>query len=154
MGVITDHYEASFLEYSWVRLCGKKRVVKRLRKKSSFDMILIQETKMMEENSRSSRWIRGNKAISMELVKSDGNSGGLITAWRENLFAVEKKIISQRYILLIGTIEEDNFKCGLGSSLGLDDEVKVAVHVEESTSGVRLEKLSLGVIGLLALEGN
>ena len=50
-----------------------------------------------------------------ESVGSDGASGGLISFWDDNFFTLEGKIVTQRYVLLVGVIKALNFKCGFGN---------------------------------------
>ena len=48
------------------------------------------------------RSIWGKNVVQGEFAPWAGASGGLITLWEDDFFEVESKIISQRYILLVG----------------------------------------------------
>ncbi|XVF79317.1 hypothetical protein PTKIN_Ptkin14bG0211600 [Pterospermum kingtungense] len=93
----------------------KMRAVRRFLVREKFDFIAVQETKLKEVSPRIHRWLWGNETISFEVVVSDGNSGGLISVWRNDFFSVDLKYVSQRFILLLGTIKRSNFKCGIGN---------------------------------------
>ncbi|XVF56551.1 hypothetical protein PTKIN_Ptkin06aG0130100 [Pterospermum kingtungense] len=92
----------------------KKRPVRRFLNRGRVDFLAIQETKLKEVSSRLHRWLWGNEPFSSEVVVSDGNSGGLISDWKNDFFEVDLKFASQRFILLIGMIKGSNFKCGFG----------------------------------------
>lgn len=97
---------------SWnVRRLGrpeKKRAMKKLFKIGNFSFMDIQETKLKQLNNRVTiqLWLR--EWNQME------NSGGLISFWKSNFFSVESKRVFSRYVLLIGTMLELNFRCGFG----------------------------------------
>ncbi|XVF82173.1 hypothetical protein PTKIN_Ptkin16aG0023900 [Pterospermum kingtungense] len=57
-----------------------------------------------------------------EDVQRDGNSGGLISCWKEEFFSLESKICSQRFIVLIGTIKELNLRCAICNVYALNDD--------------------------------
>ncbi|XVF50689.1 hypothetical protein PTKIN_Ptkin04bG0122500 [Pterospermum kingtungense] len=49
------------------------------------------------------RWLWGGGLIRGEFIESVGNSGGLLSCWDENVFKVEHRVCSNRYILPVGT---------------------------------------------------
>ena len=51
-----------------------------------------------------------------------GAAGGLISLWDEQFFMVESKVVSNRYILLVGEIKSKNFKCGFGNIYAPNDD--------------------------------
>ena len=57
----------------------------------------------------------GKNVVQGEFASSVGASGGLITLWEEDFFEVESKIISQRYILLVGVLKLLKLKCEFGN---------------------------------------
>ncbi|XVF78708.1 hypothetical protein PTKIN_Ptkin14bG0157300 [Pterospermum kingtungense] len=109
----------------------KRRAAKRFFSKEGFDMLVIQETKIKEVSPRFHRWMWGNNSIQMECVLSNGNSGGLMSCWRDEFFSVESKFVSQRYILLVGVIKSRNVKCGLGNVYAPNDDVERSALWEE-----------------------
>ncbi|XVF70808.1 hypothetical protein PTKIN_Ptkin11bG0191400 [Pterospermum kingtungense] len=100
----------------------KRRAVRRLFSKGKLDAIFIQESKIKEVRQRLVRWLWGNIDVTCEFVVVDGNAGGLISCWNNNFFSVEAKFVSQRYILLIGVLQEINFRCGLDNVYAPNDE--------------------------------
>ncbi|XVF73357.1 hypothetical protein PTKIN_Ptkin12aG0195100 [Pterospermum kingtungense] len=72
----------------------KMRAVRRFLVREKFDFIAIQETKLKEVSPRIHRWLWGNEPISFEVMASDGNSSGLISAWRNDFFSVDLKYVS------------------------------------------------------------
>ncbi|XVE54794.1 hypothetical protein DITRI_Ditri03aG0110900 [Diplodiscus trichospermus] len=93
----------------------KKRAVKRLIRTGNFDMLLIQETKIKEANPKLPRWLWGNANFNCEFDNSDGNSGGLLSCWREGFFTMEAKFVSSNFILLVGSILNKSFRCRIGN---------------------------------------
>ena len=85
-------------------------------------MILIQESKLQEVNERIFRSLSGKCPYQGEWVGSVGATGGLITLWDENFFSMESKVVSQRFILLEGTVVSRNFKCGFGNIYAPNDD--------------------------------
>ncbi|XVF64085.1 hypothetical protein PTKIN_Ptkin09bG0138900 [Pterospermum kingtungense] len=85
-------------------------------------MVFIQESKINKFNSRFERWLWGNKAIFCDVVNDVRSVGGLLSYWKQNFFSLEKRCISQRYILLVGTINNGVFKYGLGNINTLNDD--------------------------------
>ncbi|XVF78437.1 hypothetical protein PTKIN_Ptkin14bG0133000 [Pterospermum kingtungense] len=100
----------------------KKRAVRRLLSRGKVDMLLLQESKLKEVTPRLSSWLFGNIGFISEFVLSDGNSGGLITCWKDEFFSMESKILSQQFILLIGTIKEVNLRCGICNVYAPNDD--------------------------------
>ena len=69
------------------------------------------------------RSIRGRKSVKGEFITLVGASGVLITLWKEDFFVmVESKIISQRYILLLGELKLLKLKCGFRNIYALNDK--------------------------------
>ena len=60
-----------------------------------------------------------------------GATGGLITMWEDNFFTMESKVVAQRYILLVGTIKQSNFKCGFGNIYASNDDRERQAFWEE-----------------------
>ncbi|KAK8716126.1 hypothetical protein V6N13_043444 [Hibiscus sabdariffa] len=55
----------------------------------------------------------GNQTGNLTFSAANEASGGLISLWDSSYFKAESKIISERYILLIGAFLANNFRCGL-----------------------------------------
>ncbi|XVF74334.1 hypothetical protein PTKIN_Ptkin13bG0102100 [Pterospermum kingtungense] len=110
------------------------RVVKKLIVNKKFNLFFIQETKIKEDEPRLHRRIWGNVPISWEFVTSDGNSGGLISYWRDEFFHVDFKHVSSRFILLIGTIKRTNFKRGFGNVYAPNDDSDRVAFLDERTN--------------------
>ncbi|XVF61990.1 hypothetical protein PTKIN_Ptkin08bG0180300 [Pterospermum kingtungense] len=87
-------------------------------------MQLVEVFSSMEEDSGEARWLWGNESISSEFILSQGNSGGLVTVWKDNFFEVEHKIMSQRFLLLIGVVKNIGFRCGVGNIYAPNDDVE------------------------------
>ena len=87
-------------------------------------MIFIQETKLLDVNLRTFRYLGGNCFIMGEFVGVIGAASGLITMWEDNFFIVESKVVAQRYILLVGTIKQLNFKCDFGNIYAPNEDRK------------------------------
>ena len=51
-----------------------------------------------------------------------GAASGLLSLWDEKFFTVEKKVVSNRYILLVGMIKSKNFRCGFGNIYTPNDD--------------------------------
>lgn len=112
----------------------KKRSVLRFLKRENFVFMALQETKLKELNSRLFRWLWGNEDILAEGAASDGNSGGLISFWRPNFFTLESKIVSNRYVLLVGTVVGVNLRCGFGNIYAPNDDAEREVFWAELQS--------------------
>ncbi|XVF49610.1 hypothetical protein PTKIN_Ptkin04bG0027000 [Pterospermum kingtungense] len=100
----------------------KRRAVRRLLVNNKFDMFFIQESKLKEMNHRVQRWLWGNEPFLCEAVVSEGNLGGLISCWREEFFSMELKMVSQRFILVVGMVKSCNLKCGFGNLYAPNDD--------------------------------
>lgn len=72
------------------------------------------------------RWLWGNDRVAFEAVASNGNSGGLLSFWKEDFFCVETKRVSQRYILLVRKIRENRVRCGIGNIYAPNDDAERA----------------------------
>ncbi|XVF41900.1 hypothetical protein PTKIN_Ptkin01aG0317600 [Pterospermum kingtungense] len=92
----------------------------------------------------------GNDSILSEVVVSEGNSGGLISCWRDQFFVVESKYCSQRSILLIGRIKQFDFRCGFGNIYAPNDDRDMHALWEELQSFIE----NLGVPWCLAGDFN
>ncbi|XVF82161.1 hypothetical protein PTKIN_Ptkin16aG0022600 [Pterospermum kingtungense] len=122
-----------WLFYVWVKV--KFLVVLVVNKK--FDFLCIQESKIKVDSPRLHRWLWGNAAISCEVVQSDGNAGGLISCWRDDFLQVESKYVSDRYILVVGSIKKFNFRCGIGNIYAPNDDLDRRSFWEELVSVIR-----------------
>ena len=77
-------------------------------------MVLIQESKLQEVNSRTMRFFLGKGSYQGEWVGSIGVARGLISLWDEKNFKVESKVVNQRYILLEGVSYKGILNVDLG----------------------------------------
>ena len=102
----------------------KKRVVRRLLSKRRCDMVFIQESKLEVVNSKIWHFLGGYDSFTGEYASSVRAAGGLIILWDEKFFRVENKLVSNRYILLIGEINSKNFKCRFGNIYAPNDDRK------------------------------
>ena len=93
----------------------KKRVVKRLITERRCDMLFIQESKLKAVNPRLWHFLVGHGSFSMEYVSSVWAVGGLLSLWDEKFFMVENKVVSYRYILLVGMIKSKNSISNFGN---------------------------------------
>ncbi|XVF78477.1 hypothetical protein PTKIN_Ptkin14bG0136700 [Pterospermum kingtungense] len=109
----------------------KKRAVRSKMGGMRLDFFCLQETKIKEDSSRLQRWLWGNAQVSYEIVCSDGNAGGLISCWRNDFFTVERKVVSARFILLMGFIKRSDFRCGIGNIYAPNDEAERSLFFEE-----------------------
>ena len=85
-------------------------------------MVFIQESKLEIVTLRTFHSLGGNGSISGEFTSSVGAAGGLITMWDDNFFTVESKLVAQRFILLVGVIKLQTFKCGFGNIYAPNDD--------------------------------
>ncbi|XVF45255.1 hypothetical protein PTKIN_Ptkin02bG0190500 [Pterospermum kingtungense] len=79
----------------------------------------------------------------------EGNAGGLISAWREEVFSVQSKIVSQRYIVLIGTLKECDFHCAIVNVYAPNDDRDRAFFWEELQTVVGGCGMPLCILGHL-----
>ncbi|XVE68563.1 hypothetical protein DITRI_Ditri09bG0078100 [Diplodiscus trichospermus] len=95
----------------------KKRAVRRMWRKEKFNMMMIQETKIKDNNPKLLQWLWGNDNIKGEFVDVEGNSKGLLTCWKDDFSKEEPKIKSRCYILLVASVMGNNLRCGAEMSM-------------------------------------
>ena len=80
----------------------KWAAIRRLVKKESADMICIQETKKetIEKSMCQALW--GDPEVSWEVQPTSNTTGGILCMWSEKIFKLERKIIGNGFIFLIG----------------------------------------------------
>ncbi|XVE88638.1 hypothetical protein DITRI_Ditri19aG0085600 [Diplodiscus trichospermus] len=92
-----------------------------------------EETKLNIVNPRLPRWLWGKDNFVGEFVETVDNSGGLISCWKESFFSEKLKTVSQRYILVIGTIKSVQFKYDFGNIYAPNDDGERLRFWEELT---------------------
>ena len=76
---------------------SKSEVVKDLIKMASANVLLLQETKVVEETLLSLNKMNWKKNSGIA-VSARGSSGGLATLWAENTFSLENSFKTQHWI--------------------------------------------------------
>ncbi|KAK8652909.1 hypothetical protein V6N13_126932 [Hibiscus sabdariffa] len=100
----------------------KKAVVKNVMKKLRVCVMFIQESKLRLVNSKTVRQISGSmNKYNFSFIASEGAAGGLISLWDPDFFKCESVLGSKNYIVLIGTLAKQDFKCALINVYGPHD---------------------------------
>ncbi|XVE95789.1 hypothetical protein REPUB_Repub02eG0163900 [Reevesia pubescens] len=88
------------------------------------DEKMLEIFEQMEEEDRAERVGQKGKEKSWEyeFSGSTGSAGGLITIWSGDFFELHSKVISSRYILLIGLIKPLQLLCGIGNIYAPNDD--------------------------------
>ncbi|XVF29009.1 hypothetical protein REPUB_Repub15cG0083100 [Reevesia pubescens] len=94
-------------------------------------MLFLQESKLKKVGDGLLRKLGINDSICSKSSSADGSSGGLISMWTKAFFDLEDKIISSRYIVLIGSIRNLNLRCGLVNIYSPNDNKKQFFFWEE-----------------------
>ncbi|XVF10646.1 hypothetical protein REPUB_Repub07fG0200300 [Reevesia pubescens] len=100
----------------------KRRAVRNVVISIKPDMIFLQETKREEVDRRIIRSVWGSNTDCFESSSAVGAAGGLISIWKDDFFLLQSKVITQRYILLVGRIKIVNFLCGFGNIYAPNDD--------------------------------
>ncbi|KAL4278182.1 hypothetical protein GQ457_03G030870 [Hibiscus cannabinus] len=100
----------------------KKAAVKNVMKKLRVCVLFIQESKLRLVNSKTVRQISGlTNKYNFSFIASEGAAGGLISLWDPDFFKCESVVGSKSYIVLIGTLAKQDFKCALINVYGPHD---------------------------------
>ncbi|XVE69181.1 hypothetical protein DITRI_Ditri09bG0130500 [Diplodiscus trichospermus] len=86
---------------------------------------------MLDIFSTLERWLWGNAGYKSITADAVGRSGGLLTGWDEEFFILENQIVSNRFILIIGSIKSLNLRCGFGNGYAPNDDNERAQFWEE-----------------------
>ncbi|KAL4320202.1 hypothetical protein GQ457_18G015870 [Hibiscus cannabinus] len=85
-------------------------------------VLFIQESKLRLVNSKTVRQISGStNKYNFSFIASEGAAGGLISLWDPVFFKCESVVGSKNYIVLIGTLAKQDFKCALINVYGPHD---------------------------------
>ena len=76
--------------------------IRRLVNKQKIDMICLQETKKEVINKSMCQALWGDSDVSWEAQQATNSAGGILCLWSENSFKLERKVIGQGFIMLIG----------------------------------------------------
>ncbi|XVF06594.1 hypothetical protein REPUB_Repub06bG0062400 [Reevesia pubescens] len=104
-----------------------RNVVSRLRP----DVIFLQESKLMEVERWVFRSVWGSNTSCFEFSSAVGTAGGIITIWNCDFFELKNKVISQRFILLVGELKASKFAVGFGNIYAPNDDNDRALLWEE-----------------------
>ena len=75
--------------------------------------VFIQETKIEVFSPQIIKSMWKYSHVSWAFSPSSGNSGGLLSLWNEDSFAVESSIIEKHWIAILGEIRSTHFKCSI-----------------------------------------
>ncbi|GMJ07534.1 hypothetical protein HRI_004422600 [Hibiscus trionum] len=81
--------------------------------KSKAKIIFVQETKLVTINTRLSKRLMGKNFNELAFAPSSGASGGLFTMWNSDFLKVDKTILQDRLIAVIGRMGRKQMKIGL-----------------------------------------
>ncbi|KAL4279202.1 hypothetical protein GQ457_03G018040 [Hibiscus cannabinus] len=105
----------SFLSWNvrGLRRPEKVRAVAKVLRKSNARVAFIQELKLeVLKLHVYKRWL-GRNFGEVEVSISRGASGGLISLWGVNFFVLDRKVVLDRIIILVGQMKQFDLKCGL-----------------------------------------
>ncbi|XVF06433.1 hypothetical protein REPUB_Repub06bG0047700 [Reevesia pubescens] len=100
----------------------KRRTIHRINSEWKPDVLMLQETKLNVVDKKLLRALGFYDEVNFEFSSSEGSSGELILIWKNIFFDIEFKIISRRYIVVIGSIKPLKLKCGLVNVYASNDD--------------------------------
>ncbi|KAK8601832.1 hypothetical protein V6N12_051656 [Hibiscus sabdariffa] len=88
----------------------KDKAIRKVIAENKVEMLLLQETKMKEEEigEREVGRIWHKDEFRFLVASSEGKSGGLLTIWDTSKFRMQQCIVNTRYIIISGCWLEDN----------------------------------------------
>ncbi|KAL4323977.1 hypothetical protein GQ457_11G027850 [Hibiscus cannabinus] len=103
----------SELEVEGLGRLKKVRAVAKVLRKSYARVAFIQESKLGVLKPNISRRLLGRNFGEMEVSASSGASSGLISLWDTKFFVLERKVVLDRTIILVGQMKPFDLKCVL-----------------------------------------
>ncbi|GMI75114.1 hypothetical protein HRI_001180700 [Hibiscus trionum] len=111
-----------FFVLSWnirgVRRREKKKAIRDSCRRCKANFLFLQETKVESIQLADVRkiWPRNNSDFAVS--PACGSAGGLLSIWDKEFFTASEIIIKRRFIILLGSVNETNFRCGLINTYG------------------------------------
>lgn len=81
--------------------------IRRLVNKQRIDMICIQETKKEAIDKSMCQALWGDSEVSWEAQAASNSAGGILCLWSENRFKLERKVIGQVFIMMVGKLHQE-----------------------------------------------
>ncbi|OMO62830.1 reverse transcriptase [Corchorus capsularis] len=100
----------------------KRRAVRSLIARCQANLVMLQESKLDSVNLRLIKSMWGRDKFQYRVAEAIGSAGGLISIWDEDFFSVELAVVDSRYIICIGTLLQNGFRCAIGIVYAPNDE--------------------------------
>ncbi|KAK8662064.1 hypothetical protein V6N13_091652 [Hibiscus sabdariffa] len=100
----------------------KRVAVRNLLASSKAKILLIQESKLQQVDSKFLGQLCGSRSnFNFLFSASRGSAGGLISVWDPNFFECESNWVAQNYIAMVGKFLHNDFKCVVINVYGPND---------------------------------
>ncbi|KAK8660219.1 hypothetical protein V6N13_051153 [Hibiscus sabdariffa] len=111
------------------------------------NVVFLKETKLQSSKSEGFKHFCGNHLGGFIFSPSNGASGGLISMWKHEFFSLDRHMVFDRTIVLVGTLSSLNQKYGLVNIYAPNDLVERGVFFEFLTKILSSLQISIIVGG-------
>jgi len=102
---------------------SKKRIIRSLIREEGIDIIGLVESKHNEVTLHDMNRCWGNQDVEwLQVPAGEGGSGGMILSWIKDIFILEEHKTTQYWILALGILQQNNFRCNICTVYAPNDQ--------------------------------